>query len=38
MKKNILLVDDEPMVLEVTARILRQSGFFVEEASGDPKR
>ena len=37
MKKNILLVDDEPMVLEVTARILRQSGFFVEEASGGPE-
>jgi Response regulator containing CheY-like receiver, AAA-type ATPase, and DNA-binding domains len=34
MRKNILVVDDEPMVLEVTARMLRQSGFIVEEASG----
>jgi two-component system sensor histidine kinase/response regulator len=33
MKKNILLVDDEPMVLEVTARMLRENGFIVEEAS-----
>ncbi len=33
MKREILIVDDEPLVREPIAEILRQSGFHVEEAS-----
>jgi CheY-like chemotaxis protein len=32
MKKNILVVDDDPAVREITARILKESGFMIEEA------
>ena len=33
MKREILIVDDEPLMREPIAEILRSDGFFVEEAS-----
>jgi CheY-like chemotaxis protein len=34
MKKNILVVDDDPAVREIMVRILKGSGFTVEEVPG----